>query len=86
MQDQGKPLLDLRFADDVVIFAKSAAEASFLLDVLVDEFKKVGDLITKIIVGLSKNPDNNSKTETEVKKEVIELCSKFPIYNHLVKK
>ena len=51
-----------------------------------NEFKKVGELITKVIKGLSENPENNSKTESEVKKEVIELCSKFPIYNHLIKK
>ena len=50
-----------------------------------NEFKKVGDLITKVIVGLSKNPDNNGIVENEVKKEVIELCSKYPIYNHLTK-
>ena len=50
-----------------------------------NEFKKVGDLITKVIEGLSKNSDDNTKIESEVKKEVIELCSKFPIYNHLVK-
>ena len=51
-----------------------------------NEFKKVGELITKVIKGLSENPENNTKTESEVKKEVIELCSKFPIYNHLIKK
>ena len=51
-----------------------------------NEFKKVGELITKVIKGLSANPDDNSKTESEVRKEVIELCSKFPIYNHLIKK
>ena len=50
-----------------------------------NEFKKVGDLITKVIKGLSKNPEDNSKTESEVRKEVIELCSKFPIYSHLFK-
>ena len=50
-----------------------------------NEFKKVGDLITKVIVGLSKNSGNNTKVETEVKNEVVELCSKFPIYNHLIK-
>ena len=50
-----------------------------------DEFKKVGELITKLIEGLSKNAENNSKIESEVRKEVIELCSKFPIYNHLIK-
>ena len=48
-------------------------------------FKKVGELITKVIEGLSKNPENNINTETEVRKEVVELCSKFPIYNHLIK-
>jgi len=50
-----------------------------------DEFKKVGDLITKVIVGLSKNSEDNNKTEEEVKKEVLDLCSNFPIYNHLNK-
>ena len=48
-----------------------------------NEFKKVGNLITKVIEGLSKNSKDNSKTESEVKKEVVELCAKFPIYNHL---
>jgi glycine hydroxymethyltransferase len=48
-----------------------------------NEFKKVGELITKVIVGLSKNPNNNSKIEKEVKEEVIKLCTSFPIYNHL---
>jgi len=50
-----------------------------------NEFKKVGDLITKVIEGLSKNPKDNSKTEGEVRKEVVSLCSSFPIYNHLIK-
>jgi glycine hydroxymethyltransferase len=49
----------------------------------VNEFRKVGELITKVIVGLSKNSDDNSKTEKQVKEEVIQLCSLFPIYNHL---
>ena len=51
-----------------------------------NEFKKVGELITKVIKGLSKNPEDNSKIESEVRKEVIELCSRFPIYSHLLKK
>ena len=50
-----------------------------------NEFKKVGELITKVIQGLSKNKNNNSKVEDEVRKEVVSLCSKFPIYNHLTK-
>jgi len=48
-----------------------------------NEFKTVGNLITKVIKGLTKNSNDNSAIETEVRKEVIELCSKFPIYKHL---
>ena len=47
------------------------------------EFQKVGELITKIIKGLSNNPSDNSKIEADVRKEVIELCASFPIYNKL---
>ena len=50
-----------------------------------NEFKKVGELITKVIEGLSKNSQDNSKIENEVRNEVIKLCSNFPIYNHLIK-
>ena len=39
------------------------------------------DLISKVIKGLSKNGQNNSKIEKEVQKEVIDLCSSFPIYS-----
>jgi glycine hydroxymethyltransferase len=48
-----------------------------------NEFKLVGELITKTIKGLSENPNDNSKLENEVKKEVVDLCSNFPIYKHL---
>ena len=47
------------------------------------EFEKVGEFITKIIRGLSENQNDNSKIEDEVRKEVVDLCSKFPIYKHL---
>ena len=50
-----------------------------------NEFKIVADLITKVIKGLSENPNDNSKVESEVRDKVINLCSKFPIYNHLIK-
>tara|TARA_B100000029_G_scaffold344237_1_gene336694 strand:+ start:3947 stop:5242 length:1296 start_codon:yes stop_codon:yes gene_type:complete len=50
-----------------------------------NEFKTVGNLITKVIKGLSQNSTDNSKIENEVRKDVIALCSKFPIYNHLNK-
>ena len=39
-----------------------------------------GDLIFKVIQGLSKNKEDNSKIEKEVQKEIIDLCSSFPIY------
>ena len=45
-----------------------------------NEFKLVGDLIFKVIEGLSKNKEDNSKIEKEVQKEIIQLCSSFPIY------
>tara|TARA_Y200000002_G_scaffold339592_1_gene309654 strand:+ start:1385 stop:2686 length:1302 start_codon:yes stop_codon:yes gene_type:complete len=45
------------------------------------EFKLVGELITKVIKGLSENPKDNTKIEKEVQKEVIDLCSTFPIYS-----
>ncbi len=47
------------------------------------EFTLVGQLISKILKELAKNPENNSKAEQEVKKEVIDLCSSFPIYSSL---
>ena len=45
------------------------------------EFTLVGDLISKVLKGLAKNPNANMKIEKDVKKEVIDLCSSFPIYN-----
>jgi len=47
------------------------------------EFEKVGELITKVVKGLSENPDDNSKIEEEVRNEVITLTSSFPIYKNL---
>ena len=46
-----------------------------------EEFKLIADLIHKVIEGLSKNKEDNSKIEKEVQKEIIELCSSFPIYS-----
>ena len=48
-----------------------------------NEFKKVGELITKIVKGLASNPEDNTKVEDEVRKEVVDLCSNFPIYKNL---
>ena len=35
-------LLDLRFADEIILFARSAAEAAAFVDFLVEEFASVG--------------------------------------------
>ena len=47
-----------------------------------DEFKLIASLINKVITGLSNNKLDNSKIENEVKKEIIDLCSAFPIYGN----
>ena len=45
------------------------------------EFKLIAKLIHKVIIGLSENKLDNSKIEKEVKKEIIDLCAAFPIYD-----
>ncbi len=45
------------------------------------EFSFIGDLIFKVIEGLSKNSSDNTKIEKEVQKQVVDLCSSFPIYS-----
>ena len=46
-----------------------------------EEFKLVGELILETLNGLKANGDSNSEVEQTVKKKVIDLCSKFPIYS-----
>jgi glycine hydroxymethyltransferase len=46
------------------------------------EFKFIADLIYRVIKGLSDNESDNLKIENEVKKDVINLCSSFPIYDN----
>ena len=46
------------------------------------EFILIGNLISKVVKGLANNPNSNAKIEEEVKKEVIDLCSSFPIYSN----
>ncbi|MDC1130922.1 serine hydroxymethyltransferase [Pelagibacteraceae bacterium] len=46
------------------------------------EFKYIANLIYKVIKGLSENKSDNSKIEKEVQKDVIKLCSSFPIYDN----
>ena len=45
------------------------------------EFSLIADLISKVIQGLSENTSNNTIIEKEVQKEVVDLCSSFPIYS-----
>ena len=46
-----------------------------------NDFIKVGDLIAETLDGLQNNPDDNSKTEENVRMQVKELCDKYPIYS-----
>jgi glycine hydroxymethyltransferase len=46
------------------------------------EFKHIAELIHRVVQGLSKNKTDNSKIENEVQKEVVSLCSSFPIYDN----
>jgi len=46
------------------------------------EFREVGRLVTEVIDGLAKNgEEGNAKVEAGVKKKVLSLTKKFPIYN-----
>jgi glycine hydroxymethyltransferase len=46
-----------------------------------EEFKLIAELIYRVIKGLSVNKSDNSRIEKEVKKEIIDLCAAFPIYD-----
>ena len=47
------------------------------------EMLKIGQLIGKILKGISKDSENLSIIEEEVKKEVISMCRDFPLYSSL---
>jgi glycine/serine hydroxymethyltransferase len=42
----------------------------------------IANSIHKVIKGLSINKSDNSKIENEVKKEIIDLCAAYPIYDN----
>ncbi len=46
------------------------------------EFNLIADMISKVLKGLNKNGQNNSEIEKEVKKEVVDICTAFPIYSN----
>jgi glycine hydroxymethyltransferase len=44
------------------------------------EFRYIGQLIAKVVDGLSVNGDNNADVEAEVRRQVLDLTARFPIY------
>ena len=44
------------------------------------ECRHLGQLIMRVLDGLAANPADNSKAEQAVRKEVLDLCRRFPIY------
>ena len=47
------------------------------------EIRKIGELIVRVLEGVSKNNEDNSVIEKTVKKEVETLCVDFPLYPQL---
>lgn len=48
----------------------------------VQEFQQVGEMINEVLDGLAQNgPDGNGDVESAVKKKVLDLTGRFPIYN-----
>ena len=47
LEDGGEPLLDLRFADDILVFATSSQQAAYLLDELVVALADVGLILNQ---------------------------------------
>lgn len=49
-----------------------------------DEFKQVGEMIVRVVDGLSQHGENgNAAAEESVKKEAAEICAMFPIYRDM---
>jgi len=44
------------------------------------EFREIGQLMAEVLDGLAENPDGNPEVEASVKKRVIALTDRFPIY------
>ena len=44
------------------------------------EFKRVGELIIKVLQGIAERPDDQDAAEADVRSGVGELCKRFPIY------
>ncbi|MBT3989427.1 MAG: serine hydroxymethyltransferase [Rhodospirillaceae bacterium] len=46
------------------------------------EFEQIGELVSDVLDGLAANPEDNSAIEDNVRKQVEELCARFPIYSN----
>jgi glycine hydroxymethyltransferase len=49
----------------------------------VEEFRRIGRLIARVLDGLRANPEGGGRVEAEVRAEVEALCRRFPIYSGL---
>jgi glycine hydroxymethyltransferase len=45
------------------------------------EFRQIGEWIARVAEGVVANGDNNGGVEAEVRKEVLDLTARFPIYS-----
>ncbi len=44
------------------------------------EFREIGGLIAEVLEGLGKNGDANAEVEAAVRRRVLALCARFPVY------
>lgn len=44
------------------------------------EFKRIGELILQVLNGLAGRPEEQKKAELDVRRQVEEMCKRFPIY------
>ena len=73
LQDDLPKLLDLRFADDILLFARTAHEALFLLESLMQEFEDVGLLLNgdkTVVLTNEAQPPSHLWTRTGIKLQV----------------
>src|SRR5579875_2175270 len=45
------------------------------------EFRRIGELIAKVVDGLAAHPDDNGAVEAKVREQVLDLTRRFPIYS-----
>jgi glycine hydroxymethyltransferase len=45
------------------------------------EFTQIGEWIGEVVDGLAKNGEDNSAVEAEIRRQVLALTARFPIYN-----